>query len=110
MKMIGKKSYRTLWLTTSVEVMATEEFFSVWRQLTSRMKNIVNQKISLLEMDRRHPSLRVHRLRHGNGDMWICYITNTMRLLYSVEDGVLYLHGLGGHAIVDKAHVHRSAS
>jgi UvrD-like helicase C-terminal domain/UvrD/REP helicase N-terminal domain len=38
-------------------------------------------------------------------NVWECYIDSSMRLLFQIKKGILYLWDLGGHAVVDKAHL-----
>lgn len=88
------------------EVLATESFKRAWEQLTPQMRNIVIGKIGLLAVNRGHPSLNVHRVRRARGDIRICYITNTMRVLFGVQGSILYLYDLGSHSVVDRVDRH----
>jgi mRNA-degrading endonuclease YafQ of YafQ-DinJ toxin-antitoxin module len=88
------------------EIMASESFKRAWEQLTPQMRNIVTGKIGLLAVNRGHPSLRVHRVRRTKADIRICYITNTMRVLFGVQGSILCLYDLGSHSVVDKVHRH----
>ena len=86
------------------DIMVNESFRRAWEQLTPQMRNIAAGKIALLAVDRRHPSLHVHRVRRARGDIRICYLTNTMRVLFGVQGSTLRLYALGSHSVVDKAH------
>ncbi len=86
------------------EIMASESFKRAWEQLTPQMRDIVTGKIGLLAVNRGHPSLHVHRVRRARGDIQICYITHTMRVLFEIRGGLLCLLDLGSHTIVDKVH------
>lgn len=86
------------------EIMASESFKHAWEQLTPQMRDIVTGKIGLLAANRGHPSLHVHRVRRARGDIRICYITHTMRVLFEIRGSLLCLLDLGSHSIVDKVH------
>lgn len=94
----------------SVKVRMTGNFRQAWKQLTPQMRRIVKNKIDLLVENTGHPSLNTHRIRQAREDIWVCYISNSMRLLYEYKDGTLYLWDLGNHSIVDKVHLRRFAS
>lgn len=87
-----------------VEAQVTQEFKQAFDSLQPQKQRIVQEKIDLLAFNLRHPSLHTHRL-HRPPNVWECYIDNGMRLLYQIKTGILYLWDLGGHAVVDKAHL-----
>ena len=74
------------------------------------MKKIVLEKIRLLSENPRHPSLNVHPLHNIKANIWDCYITDKMRLLYENKDGNLLLWDIGEHAIVDRVHLRSFAA
>jgi len=86
-----------------VEAQVTKDFKQAFDSLPAQKRRIVQEKIDLLANNLRHPSLNTHRL-HRPSNVWECYIDNSMRLLYQVKKGILYLWYLGEHAVVDKAH------
>lgn len=86
-------------------VVATERFLRAWRDLNAELQQTVRSKIALLLENRRHPSLKAHRLLKTGGAVWECYISYSHRLLYQFKDGKLWLFDLGGHAVVDRCHL-----
>jgi addiction module RelE/StbE family toxin len=93
-----------------IEIIMTSDFQRAWRQLTPQMQRIVKNKISRLVENPGHPSLHTHRLRQTREDIWVCYVSNSMRLLYEYKEGALYLWDVGSHSIVDRVHLRKFAS
>lgn len=89
----------------AVEILATETVDQALRRLSESMRKTVLSKIRLLADNPAHPSLQVHKLQKIKADIWDCYITANMRLLFEVKDGVLRLWDLGSHSVVDHAHL-----
>jgi addiction module RelE/StbE family toxin len=86
-----------------VDILVSEDFVRMLDSLSLSMRDIVRRKIRLLAENPRHPSLNVHPLHQvKERDIWDCYISDSMRLLYEIEEGKLHLWDLGSHAIVDK--------
>ncbi len=94
----------------SVKVRMTVNFRQAWKRLTPQMQRIVRNKIDLLVENPSHPSLNAHRLRQVREAIWVCYISNSMRLLYEYKADTLYLWDLGNHSVVDRVHLRRFAS
>jgi len=94
----------------SVKVREAVNFRQAWKYLTPQLRRIVRNKIDLLAENPGHPSLNAHRLRQVREDIWVCYISNSMRLLYEYKEDTLYLWDLGNHSIVDRVHLRRFAS
>lgn len=91
----------------STEVIRTKQFNQAWQKLPPRLKKIVGRKIRELCRNERYPSLHVHRVvRQAKGtNLWICYISESLRLLYQrTDDQTIYLWDIGNHAIVDRLH------
>lgn len=87
------------------EVLVTKDFESAFRRLLSQKQDIVRRKIAFLVQDTSHPSLKAHRLSRAGQNIWECYIDQGSRLLYEMQGQVLVLWRLGGHHIVDRAHL-----
>lgn len=86
------------------KIIVSDLYQEALERQTARMQRIVAQKTQLLAEHPGHPSLKTHRVRrHKN--LWICYISATMRLLYWQSADTLYLAALGSHDIVDKVHL-----
>ncbi|HYK84967.1 MAG TPA: UvrD-helicase domain-containing protein [Ktedonobacteraceae bacterium] len=96
----------------SGDVLTTDAFERGLSQLSHTMQTIAMKKIRLLAENPKHPSLNTHRIRQIKADVhiWDCYITESIRLLYEVRDGMLYLWDLGKHAIVDNVHLRSFAA
>ena len=88
------------------EVIRTKQFELAWRKLPPRLKKIVGRKIRQLSGNQRYPSLQVHRVVHqaNAANLWICYLTLSLRLLYQRTDNTIYLWDMGNHTIVDRLH------
>ncbi len=87
-----------------VETQVTKDFKQAFDSLQPQKQRIVQEKINLLANNLRHPSLHTHRL-HRPSNVWECYIDSSMRLLFQIKKGILYLWDLGGHVVVDQAHL-----
>jgi superfamily I DNA/RNA helicase/mRNA-degrading endonuclease YafQ of YafQ-DinJ toxin-antitoxin module len=95
-----------------IDVLTTDAFERGLSQLSHSMQAIAMKKIHLLAENPKHPSLNIHRIRQikTGVHIWDCYITESIRLLYEVRDGMLYLWDLGHHAIVDNVHLRSFAA
>ncbi len=95
-------------LNTIIEVLMTQMFDVAFHQLHASKQAIVAQKIEFLTQDLHYPSLKTHRLWRLGGQIWDCYIDRGhggTRLLYEIRGPSLVLWHLGGHDIVDHAHL-----
>jgi mRNA interferase RelE/StbE len=87
-------------------VRRTPAFQQNWQQLAPQQQRIVEQKIALLAANPRHPSLHVHRIKRQAADqVWECYVSTTLRLLYQQQQQTLWLLAVGKHALIDTVHV-----
>ncbi len=95
-----------------IDIQASEDAEKELQKLSQLGRKRVLEKIGYLVQDPCHPSLNTHRLHLTkiDADIWDCYISDSMRLLYEVKDGTLRLWSLGSHAIVDKAHLRSFAA
>ena len=93
-----------------MRVVVTSGFQQAYRQLSPRMRKIIDSKIQQLRMNPAHPSLQAHRLRKARSEnVWICYISINKRLLYQNKDNTIYLLDVGEHSIVERIHLRRFA-
>ncbi len=84
-------------------VILTEKFSRSLKRLSEPMQQLVAEKIYYLKQNPAHPSLNVHRvLRVRSRKMWICYIGDSLRLLYQPQADVIYLWDIGPHVVVDR--------
>jgi len=88
-----------------VDILTTDTFEHGLSQLPSSMRDIALRKIRLLAENPAHPSLKTHRLKQVKTNIWDCYITESMRLLYEIKNKCLHLWELGPHSIVDNVHL-----
>ncbi len=95
-----------------IDIQASEDAEKELQKLSQSGRKRVLEKIGYLVQDPCHPSLNTHRLHLTkiDADIWDCYISDSMRLLYEVKDGALRLWSLGSHTIVDKAHLRSFAA
>ena len=94
-----------------MDILGSEDFVRKLDNLSLSMRENVARKVRLLVENPGHPSLNVHPLHQvKERDIWDCYISDSMRLLYEIEVGNLHLWDLGSHAIVDKVHLRRFGS
>ncbi len=94
-----------------MDILVTEDFDRTLNQLSASMRNTVKRKIRSLAENKDYPSLKTHRLHQVKGKkVWDCSITDSMRMLFEIQAGILHLWDLGPHAIVDKVHLRGFAS
>ncbi len=87
-----------------IQVATTDTFRQTFAALTPQMRRVVKRKIRLLVQQPHHPSLQSHRVQQCREDVWIGYVSMSVRLLYCYEKNMLYLYAVGPHAIVDRVH------
>jgi superfamily I DNA/RNA helicase len=90
------------------EVLMSKHFEKAFNEVFPHRRKLIVQKIDLLLANPAHPSLHTHRLWRLGGQIWDCYVDrghNAMRLLYEIRDKKLILWRLGGHDVVDHAHL-----
>lgn len=76
-------------------VLYTEEFLQVWKSLPLQKQRIVRKKVGLLLANPGHPSLKVHRLRRADSEVWECFLIGSFphRLLFQRQgDKILLVH------------------
>lgn len=86
------------------DIRVTQDFDTAFHSLPAQKQEIVRRKVEYLVQNPYHPSLKAHRVRQADGQIWECYIDQGMRLLYETQQKTLRLWYLGGHAIVERAH------
>lgn len=68
-------------------VIETEAFVQSQARLPAHVRQLTRRKIALLDSNRSHPSLRVHRMRCvGERGVWTCWIAIQYRLIYRLHD------------------------
>jgi mRNA-degrading endonuclease YafQ of YafQ-DinJ toxin-antitoxin module len=87
------------------DIVLTNRFRRNWEYLSVQARRIVATKVALLAENQCHPSLHVHRIRRSDKNIWECYVSATLRLLYQQREGQLWLWDVGGHAVVERAYL-----
>jgi mRNA-degrading endonuclease RelE of RelBE toxin-antitoxin system len=87
-------------------VLYTEEFLQVWQSLPPQKQRIVRSKVELLIANPGHRSLKVHRLKRADSEVWECYLINRFphRLLFQRHDDKILLVQMGSHRVVNRCH------
>ena len=87
-------------------VLYTNEFLRVWWSLSTQKQRIIGQKVKLLLTNPGHPSLKVHRLKRADSEVWECYLIRRFphRLLFQRQGDKILLVQMGGHRLVDRCH------
>jgi len=86
-------------------IVFTGKFSRSLKRLSKPMQQFVKEKIDILKQNPAHPSLKAHRvLRVKNRKMWICYIGDSLRLLYQFQADTIYLWAIGAHVLIDRVH------
>jgi mRNA-degrading endonuclease RelE of RelBE toxin-antitoxin system len=89
-------------------IVSTGKFSRSLKRFSKTTQQFVEEKIDILKQNPAHPSLNVHRvIRVKDRKMWICYIGDSLRLLYQLQDDAIYLWDIGAHVIVDRVHKRR---
>jgi superfamily I DNA/RNA helicase/mRNA-degrading endonuclease YafQ of YafQ-DinJ toxin-antitoxin module len=84
-----------------IDVLTSDSFDQSLSRLPLPMRETVRRKIHLLAENPGHPSLNTHRLHNVKANIWDCYVSESMRLLYEIRDGNLQLWNVGPHSMVD---------
>jgi mRNA-degrading endonuclease YafQ of YafQ-DinJ toxin-antitoxin module len=71
------------------DALMSDAFEQTFSRLPFPMRDIVKRKIRLLSENPGHPSLNTHRLHNVKANIWDCYISESMRLLYEIKDNNL---------------------
>jgi len=88
-----------------VAILMSDTFEQSFSRLTTSMRDIIKRKIHLLAENPSHPSLNSHRLHSAKANIWDCYISESMRLLYEIKESNLLLWDVGSHSLVDNVHL-----
>lgn len=89
----------------NTKIYATKAFVQAVKE--HRYPHVVLEKIQLLVLNPRHPSLKVHQVRRARKGIWECYASDGDRILYEFKTGELYLWYLGSHALIEKVQCYR---
>lgn len=58
---------------------------------------LIRKQIKLFENNENHPSLRVHKLHGEFEGYWSLSINRSIRIIYYIENGMVYLVNIGTH-------------
>jgi len=80
----------------------TDRFLKSYKSLTDIEKKQLKNKISLIEQDPTHPSLRTKRIQGTNG-LFECSVNMDIRIIWYYEgDSVIILLDVGHHDILKR--------
>lgn len=85
-----------------IQISTTPRFQQTFAHLSKQAQRLVDKKIALLACNPSHPSLHAHRHRRSGPQMWECYLSLNLRLLYQIQQSTLLLCEVGSHAIVER--------
>ncbi len=85
-------------MARQIEIIFTSEFKRSYQKLPDRIRKKVKKQLKFLEMNPKHPSLRIHRL---DGE-WEFYVDMGYRCLFHKEGNKYILLTVGTHRIVDR--------
>jgi mRNA-degrading endonuclease RelE of RelBE toxin-antitoxin system len=89
-------------------IVCMEKFSRSLKRLSKPRQELAGEKIDFLKQNPAHPSLKVHRVqRVKDRKLWICYIGDSLRLLYQTQADAIYLWDIGPHVIIDRVHERR---
>ncbi len=89
----------------NLRIYATKAFVQALKK--HRYRRVILEKIQLLALNPRHPSLNVHQVRRARKGIWECYVSDGDRMLYESRSGELYLWYLGSHALIERVQCYR---
>ncbi|MBC8231894.1 type II toxin-antitoxin system RelE/ParE family toxin [bacterium] len=84
-----------------MKIRRTRRFKKDYQKLSTDIQGRTDEKLRLLLLDRRHPSLRVHQVR-GVPGLWELSVTMNYRVIFEIEPDCYVLLGVGPHDILDR--------
>jgi len=84
-----------------MKIRRTRRFKKDYQKLSTDIQRRTDEKLRLLLLDRRYPSLRVHRVR-GVPGLWELSVTRNYRVIFEIERDCYVLLGVGPHDILDR--------
>lgn len=84
-----------------MKIRRTKRFKKDYKKLSKNIQQRTNEKLRFLLRDRRHPSLRVHRVRGVQG-LWEMSVTMNYRVIFEIEQDCYVLLDIGKHDILDR--------
>jgi len=84
-----------------MKIRRTDRFKKDYRTLPKDIQRRVDEKLTFLLRDPRHPSLRVHKIRGAKG-LWEFSVTTHYRVLFEINGEFFVLLAAGPHKIVEK--------
>lgn len=67
-----------------------------------RLFHQINKQLNLFSQNPRHKSLRLHKLKGNQKNIWSLSVTGNFRMLYVILDDVYYFVDIGTHDQVYK--------
>ena len=84
-----------------MKIRRTRRFKKDYQKLSIDIQQRTDEKLRLLLLDRRYPSVRVHRI-HGVPGLWELSVTMNYRVIFEIERDCYVLLGVGSHDILDR--------
>ncbi len=84
-----------------MKIRRTDRFKKDYRTLPKNIRRRVDEKLSFLLRDPKHPSLRTHKIRGVKG-LWELSVTMSYRVLFEINGEFFVLLAVGPHKIVEK--------
>ncbi|MFQ6039810.1 MAG: type II toxin-antitoxin system RelE/ParE family toxin [Candidatus Poribacteria bacterium] len=84
-----------------MKIRRTRRFKKDYQKLSTDIQRRTDEKLRLLLLDRRYPSLRSHRVR-GVPGLWELSVTRNYRVIFEIERDCYVLLGVGPHDILDR--------
>ncbi|PIY68915.1 hypothetical protein COY90_03440 [Candidatus Roizmanbacteria bacterium CG_4_10_14_0_8_um_filter_39_9] len=75
-------------------------FISKYKKINKRDKrlgNLIKEKIALLLVDKRNPSLRLHKLQGSMKTDWSISIRPNLRAIFTLTEDMYYFFDIGSH-------------
>lgn len=83
-----------------MKLIFTRSFIRDYRKLPKEIQKQADRKLELLKVNRRHPSLRVHKIKKTN-DVLEGSITKNCRFSFRIEYDSYILRRVGSHDIIE---------
>jgi mRNA interferase RelE/StbE len=79
----------------------SKRFRKEYRKLPTTIQSAFNDKLSLLQNDFLHPSLRIKRIQ-GTKDKWEGSVTMKYRFTFEIHEKTILFRAIGTHGILKR--------
>jgi mRNA interferase RelE/StbE len=82
-----------------MKIRLSNQFKAAYIKLSDQQAKLAKEKITLLQSDIRHPSLRTKKMKGEAGKLGIyrMRVTQSLRITFSINGDILILRRIGGH-------------